>query len=80
MASFLDILPEAEMASTNLSIRLSSLLSSEHNIPVLITNQIYVDVESGNFQAYGGYFLNHSVKTILALEKIEPGKRLLKLS
>ena len=54
-------------------------IASEHNIPVLITNQIYMDVDSGNFQAYGGYFLNHSVKTILTLEKIEPGKRLLRI-
>ncbi|MHB8361201.1 MAG: DNA repair and recombination protein RadB [Thermoplasmataceae archaeon] len=54
-------------------------IAAEQNIPVLITNQIYMDVDSGNFQAYGGYFLNHSVKTILSIDKISSGKRLLKI-
>ncbi|MHB1493032.1 MAG: DNA repair and recombination protein RadB [Thermoplasmataceae archaeon] len=54
-------------------------MAAEHDIPVLITNQIYMDVDKGNFQAYGGYFLNHSVKTILSIEKLSPGKRVLKV-
>lgn len=45
------------------------------NIPVLITNQIYQDVESKLLQPFGGFLVDHSMKAIYQMEKLSDGKR-----
>lgn len=45
------------------------------NIPVVVTSQVYTDVETGTFEALGGNVLHHNAKTIIRLERLAPGKR-----
>jgi DNA repair protein RadB len=45
------------------------------NIPALIINQVYQDVDSGDLQPFGGYVINHAMKSILEVRKVENGKR-----
>ncbi len=50
-------------------------LCSRTGIPVLITNQIYQDIESGNLQPFGGFIIDHVMKAIYRIERIPGGKR-----
>lgn len=45
------------------------------NIPALIINQVYQDVDRGVLQPFGGYVINHAMKSILEVRKIDNGKR-----
>ncbi len=45
------------------------------SIPVVLTSQVYTDVERGTHEALGGHALHHNAKAIVRLEKISPGKR-----
>lgn len=46
------------------------------SIPVLITSQVYTDIETGAYEALGGHALHHNAKVILRIDKIGgPGKR-----
>jgi DNA repair protein RadB len=47
-------------------------------IPVLLTSQVYTDIDKGVFRPLGGHVLRHNAKVILHLEKDEtvPGKRM----
>jgi DNA repair protein RadB len=47
-------------------------------MPVLLTSQVYTDIDKGVFRPLGGHVLRHNAKVILHLEKDEtvPGKRL----
>ncbi|QRF74527.1 DNA repair and recombination protein RadB [Thermoplasmatales archaeon] len=45
------------------------------NIPALITNQVYQDVDGGGLQPFGGHVINHAMKSILEVSKIDSGKR-----
>jgi DNA repair protein RadB len=60
-----------------LSAQLGELqeLARRHRIPVVITNQVYTDIESGSLRPLGGRFLEHMCKTILLLEKAGEGLR-----
>jgi DNA repair protein RadB len=44
-------------------------LARKHRIPVLITNQVYTDLETGAFKPLGGTSVEHTCKAILGLEK-----------
>ena len=44
-------------------------------IPVLLTTQVYTDVERGSFEPLGGHSLMHNAKTLLKLEKVSMGRR-----
>lgn len=44
-------------------------------IPVLLTSQVYTDVEHGTFEPLGGHSLLHNAKTLLKLEKVSTGRR-----
>ncbi len=57
--------------------QLGTILSliSIYNIPTLITNQIYQDIDRGQIQPFGGFVIDHSVKAIIKLEKLEGGLR-----
>jgi DNA repair protein RadB len=60
-----------------LNEQLSILLSAarKNDIPVLITSQVYTNIDKGTFEPLGGHAINHAAKTILQLEKIENRKR-----
>lgn len=46
-------------------------------IPVILTSQVYTDIDKGVFRPLGGHVLRHNAKIIIKLEKDEdtPGKR-----
>jgi DNA repair protein RadB len=45
-------------------------LAKRYNIPVLITNQVYVDPESGEFRPMGGPVLQHLSKVIIRIDRL----------
>ena len=51
-------------------------LAKKYDIPVLITNQIYMDVESDRALGLGGTALEHLSKAIVSLEKKDSVRRL----
>ena len=60
-----------------LSSQLSELqeLARRHMVPVVITNQVYTDIESNALRPMGGRSLEHMCKAILFLEKKGEGIR-----
>jgi len=50
-------------------------LAKKYDIPVLITNQIYVDVERDRVSGLGGTALEHISKAIVRLEKRDSVRR-----
>lgn len=50
-------------------------LARKMNLPVVVTSQVYTDVETGAFEALGGNVLHHNAKTIMKIERIAPSKR-----
>lgn len=50
-------------------------LARRRNVPVVVTSQVYTDIETGTFEALGGNVLHHNAKTIVRLERLAPGKR-----
>jgi DNA repair protein RadB len=64
-----------------LSMQMGELqeISRKHRIPVVITNQIYTDIESGELRPLGGTYLEHMCKAIVFLEKIGDGRRRAKI-
>lgn len=56
---------------------LSSLAASalRFRVPVLLTNQIYQNPESGDLHPFGGYVIDHVMKAIYRVEKTRDGKR-----
>jgi DNA repair protein RadB len=50
-------------------------IARRHNTCVLITNQVYTDVESGEFCPIGGTMISYISKAILKLEKMDGGRR-----
>lgn len=66
------IRPMQELAS-----QMTALLgmARKHGIAVVITNQIYTDIENEEFRAAGGKWLEHISKAIVELKRSGPGKR-----
>ena len=50
-------------------------LARRHNVAVVITNQIYTDIDKNELQPVGGTMLEHLSKIIIQLEKLSYGKR-----
>jgi len=50
-------------------------LARKLNLPVVVTSQVYTDVETGTFEALGGNVLHHNAKTIIRIERLAPSKR-----
>lgn len=74
------ILLEAEdsrPARRTLSVQLSELqeIARKHRIPVVITNQVYTDIENNVLRPLGGTYLEHLCKAIISLEKTGEGLR-----
>ncbi|MBI5000387.1 MAG: DNA repair and recombination protein RadB [Euryarchaeota archaeon] len=61
----------------SLNTQLTHLLrvARSRDIPVLITSQVYTDIETNEYKPLGGHVLHHNAKTIIKLEKVEGGKR-----
>ncbi len=60
-----------------LTVQLSELqeIARRHRIPVVITNQVYMDIESNSLRPIGGTGLEHICKAIVFLEKKGEGVR-----
>lgn len=50
-------------------------VSRTRGIPVVVTSQVYTDIDTGAFLPLGGHMLSHNAKTILRLEKAGPSER-----
>jgi len=61
----------------SLSSQLAKLLSLARgkDMPVLLTSQVYTDIDKGTFEPLGGHVLLHNAKTIVRLEKIGASSR-----
>jgi DNA repair protein RadB len=51
-------------------------LARKHDVAVVITNQIYTDIENEVLRASGGKWLEHISKAIVELKRNGPGKRI----
>ncbi|HKZ89269.1 MAG TPA: DNA repair and recombination protein RadB [Thermoplasmata archaeon] len=51
-------------------------VSRQRSIPVVVTSQVYTDIDTGRYLPLGGHMLSHNAKTILRLEKSGPSTRL----
>lgn len=70
----------ARSAGFQRQLGLLSGIALKHNIPVLITNQIYLDVDSKALQPFGGFIIDHTMKAIYRLSRIDSGKRSITVS
>lgn len=61
----------------NLSTQLARLLSvaRSKSVPVLLTSQVYTDIEKGTFEPLGGHVLLHNAKAIIRLDKVGASSR-----
>ena len=59
---------------TNFVVRLHRL-ARDRAIPVLVTNQVYFDPETGTMVPLGGSGIGHIAKTIIRLDRVGPGRR-----
>lgn len=68
---------EEKGARKTLSPQLAKLLAvgRTKDIPILVTSQVYTDLEKGTFEPLGGHVLLHNAKAILRLEKVSSGTR-----
>ncbi|HPT20143.1 MAG TPA: DNA repair and recombination protein RadB [Methanothrix sp.] len=83
-ASLYRVLLEAEdnrPARRALSSQLSELqeIARRHGIPVVITNQVYMDIENSTVRPVGGTHIEHICKAIVFLEKKGEGLRAARL-
>ena len=49
-------------------------IARKYDLAVIITNQVYMDIENGNLRPSGGYALEHLSKVIAQLEKTPEGR------
>lgn len=61
----------------SLSPQLAKLLgvSRSKDIPVVLTSQVYTDIDKGTFEPLGGHVLLHNAKAIVRLDKVGTGSR-----
>jgi len=64
-----------------LTVQLSELqeMARRNRIPVVITNQVYTEIETGELRPLGGTSLEHMCKAIIYLEKAGEGLRCARL-
>ncbi len=68
---------DAAARASRFQKELSNLASAalKFRIPVLITNQIYQNPDSGSIHPFGGNVIDHVMKAIYRVEKSKDGKR-----
>jgi len=49
--------------------------SRTRGIPVVVTSQVYTDIDTGRYMPLGGHMLSHNAKTIVRFEKLGPSQR-----
>jgi DNA repair protein RadB len=61
----------------SLSPQLAKLLgvSRSKDIPVVLTSQVYTDIDKGTFEPLGGHVLLHNAKAIVRLDKVGTSSR-----
>jgi len=61
----------------SLSPQLAKLLAAARSkdIPIILTSQVYTDIEKGTFEPLGGHVLLHNAKAILRLDKVGTSAR-----
>ena len=61
----------------SLSPQLAKLLSAARtkDIPIILTSQVYTDIEKGTFEPLGGHVLLHNAKAIIRLDKVGTNTR-----
>ncbi|MEM3852602.1 MAG: DNA repair and recombination protein RadB [Methanomassiliicoccales archaeon] len=47
----------------------------KYRIPVVVTSQVYTDINRNTVEPLGGHVLQHAAKTVLKLERLPDGKR-----
>jgi len=50
-------------------------VSRTRGIPVVVTSQVYTDIDTGAFLPLGGHMLSHNAKAIIRFEKAAPSVR-----
>ncbi len=50
-------------------------MAREMDMAVVLTSQVYTDIETGEYMPLGGHMLTHNAKVLLRLEKVSPGLR-----
>lgn len=50
-------------------------LARQENVAIVVTNQVYTNVETDDLEPVGGYILSHNAKTIVRLDWVSPGVR-----
>jgi DNA repair protein RadB len=68
---------EENRARTRLGLMVTRLLrcARTRKIPVVITNQVYTDIEAGRHEPIGGHHLGHSSKAIIRLDRLGRNRR-----
>lgn len=61
----------------SLTNQITTLLrvARKRNIPVVLTSQVYTDIDKGTYEPLGGHILLHNSKSIMRLEKAGPNVR-----
>jgi len=61
----------------SLSPQLAKLLSAARSkdVPIVLTSQVYTDIEKGTFEPLGGHVLLHNAKAIIRLDKVGTNTR-----
>ena len=50
-------------------------VARKRGIPIIITSQVFTDVDTGTYEALGGHALHHCAKAIVRLDRLGLGKR-----
>lgn len=60
-----------------LALQLQSLVAvaRKRNVPVVITSQVYTNVDREELEPVGGQLVRHIAKAVIRLEKLGPGRR-----
>ncbi len=51
-------------------------VARRRDIPIVLTSQVYTDLDTGVYEPLGGHMLSHNSKDILRLSKVAPNLRL----
>lgn len=65
----------SERKSLTTQITKLLLIARKKEIPVVVANQVYTDLEKNSFEPLGGHVLHHNAKAIIKLERIDRGRR-----
>ena len=61
--------------SLNTQVAKLLALARSQDIPIVLTSQVYTDIDRGTYEPLGGHMLTHNAKSIIRLDKIGPNAR-----